>query len=153
MPATRPASELQPRGSRDPRLALRTAAQGFLFALEWVTGYAVASYFTSEIWAGAPWLPGWGGGFKELFGWSILGGLLSTLVVTATIWHVRSDEVGDHLMFTGAAAIGLLAATVTGPFILDRLMDGPSPGDWWIGPAFSTLAVSLTAAVIALWKD
>lgn len=122
--------------------ALRVATG---FALRWVLLYGVLSFVT-QLWAGSQFSQGQGGGLGELIKWSAIFGAIALAVVAERA--INGSRVIDVKAAFIAAVIGQAIGTAVA-LLWFTAKGGPTAGDWWVGPAFAALTVTLWVHLLA----
>jgi len=106
-------------------------AVGFGVFWRWVLFYTPLSLVT-WLWAGSIFSAGQGGGFAELAFWAVSFG-----VIVAVAAAERSAN-GPRVISPGGVFIAVVIGQTAGTAAAIAWFanhGGPSPGDWWIGPA------------------
>lgn len=124
---------------------MSAAAVGTGLAWRWLVFYGILSFVT-QLWAGSQYSPGAGGGFVELALWSALFGVIAVAVV------VERAINGNRRFTAKSTFIATILGQTVGAVIAIAWFsskNGPQQGEWWIGPAFAAVAVTLWVHLLA----
>lgn len=124
---------------------MHAVSVGLGLAWRWALLYAVLSFLT-QLWAGNAYSQGQGGGLAELIKWSVIFGLIAIAVTVERAINGNRVLVGGAVFL--AAVVGQTIGTGVALYWFTT-KGGPVTGDWWIGPAFAALAVTLWVHLLA----
>ncbi len=123
----------------------RAIAVGLGVAWRWAVAYALLCGATL-LWAGSQYSSGQGGGLDELVRWSVVFGLITTVVAA------ERAAGGVRVVAPQAVLMAALAGHAVGTGVAVywfTTKGGPVAGDWWIGPAFATVCAALWVHLLA----
>ena len=118
---------------------------GWGLAWRWAAMYAVLCFVT-QLWAGSQYSAGQGGGLGELVMWSAMFGVVAIVIA------VERAINGSRVIDPGAAFVAAVVGQAVGAAMAIAWFTakgGPTPGDWWIGPAIAALFVALWVHLLA----
>lgn len=124
---------------------MHAVSVGLGLAWRWALLYAVLSFLT-QLWAGSTYSQGQGGGLAELIKWSVIFGLIAIAVTVERAINGNRVLVGGGVFL--AAVVGQAIGTGVALYWFTA-KGGPIAGDWWVGPAFAALAVTLWVHLLA----